>query len=316
MPLYHSPASILGFLSSLETGITFALGKKFSASHFREEVRAHDATAIQYVGETCRYHLAAPPQIGPVTGENLVKKHRVRVAFGNGLRPDVWAGFKDRLGIDCISEFYAATEATLGTFNQSRNNSAFGWLGTAVFNLAVAAVELNYETEMPARNAKTGFCTIVALGKPGEMIFKASNQHKTEISGVLRNPKATDANLLPDIFKKGDVWFRFGDTLSQDGEGRVYFTHRIGDTFRWKSENASTAEVSHVVGLHPGIVEANVYGVELPHHDDRAGCAAVALNGNANDIMMRSIADHVKIALPEYARPLFLCIMESTGADG
>ena len=39
---------------------------------------------------------------------------------------------------------------------------------------------------------------------------------------------------------------------------------RLGDTYRWKSENVATAEVSEVLGRFPGVNEAMVYGVEVP----------------------------------------------------
>lgn len=53
---------------------------------------------------------------------------------------------------------------------------------------------------------------------------------------------------------------------------------RLGDTFRWKGENVSTAEVSEVLGRYPGVLDANVYGVELPGHDGKAGAAAIYID--------------------------------------
>lgn len=59
-----------------------------------------------YVGETCRYLTVAPPETDPATGENLDRKHKVRVVMGNGLRADVWDKFKERFGIDVSSIFH------------------------------------------------------------------------------------------------------------------------------------------------------------------------------------------------------------------
>ncbi|KAJ2992987.1 hypothetical protein NUW58_g1987 [Xylaria curta] len=117
MPLYHSSATIIGFFHCFEVGATFAVGRKFSTKTFWQDVRKHNATIIQYVGETCRYLMAAKPEIDPTTGENLDKKHNVRIALGNGLRPDVWARFQERFGIEGVGEFYAATEGAGATWN-------------------------------------------------------------------------------------------------------------------------------------------------------------------------------------------------------
>src|SRR5690242_15902637 len=114
MPLYHSTALLMGLSNALSVGATFAIGRKFSTSRFWEDVRRHKANIIQYVGETCRYLLSAPSTIDPDTGESLDRKHAVRIAFGNGLRPDVWNRFKERFGIETIAEFYGATEGSFG----------------------------------------------------------------------------------------------------------------------------------------------------------------------------------------------------------
>jgi acyl-CoA synthetase (AMP-forming)/AMP-acid ligase II len=108
--------------------------------------------------------------------------------------------------------------------------------------------------------------------------------------------------------------FRSGDVLRWDSDGRVYFSDRIGDTFRWKSENVSTAEVAQTLGLHPAVQEANVYGVQLPNHDGRAGCAAIVLDGpQASPQVLATLAAHAKEQLPRYAVPLFLRLLKEVG---
>ena len=314
MPLYHSAAAVLSFSAVLHAGGTQAIGRKFSTRHFWDEVRASKATCIQYVGETLRYLLAAPPQLDPVTGENLDKKHNVRMAYGNGLRPDVWNKFKERFGVETIGELYAATEGTSALLNVSSNDSTtgaigrHGWLQGALMSRSVAVVELDWETEQPVRDPDTGLCVRVPRGQPGELLFALPPDNpKLGFQGYWKNPEANEKKLLRDVVKRGDVYFRTGDCVRWDPQGLIYFNDRLGDTFRWKSENVSTAEVGQTVGAHPSVREANVYGVQLPHHDGRAGCAVVHLDPAAPlGETLRSLAAHVRSQLPRYAVPLFL----------
>ncbi|KAK4142881.1 uncharacterized protein C8A04DRAFT_29458 [Dichotomopilus funicola] len=337
MPLYHSTAMLLGFSNTLSAGATFAMSRKFSTSGFWDDVRKHNANIIQYVGETCRYLLSAPARIDPATGENLDRKHNVRIAFGNGLRPDVWNKFKERFGIETIAEFYGATEGSFATWNISRNDFSMGAVGRAgsIYNLAVgrsiAIAEVDHETELPYRDPKTGLCRRVARGEPGELLFTLPAEDvESRFQGYYGDKEATGKKIMRDVFSKGDAWFRTGDIVRWDSENRVYFNDRIGDTFRWKSENVSTAEVAQVVGLHPSVLESNVYGVELPRHEGRAGCAAVlfrpaALVGGAegappSEETLKTLAKHVRKGLPKYALPLFLRVvhggsLQTTGTN-
>lgn len=321
MPLYHSSASLLSVCATLLAGSTQALGRKFSTATFWDECRASKATSIQYVGETLRYLLAAPPQLDPVTGENLDRKHHVRAAFGNGLRPDIWDRVKARFGIDTIAEFYAATESPGAAWNVSSNDfgrgaiGRAGWLYSLLMGSAAALVEVDWIADSPWRDPDTNFCRRVKPGEPGEMLYRLPpDDIGQRFQGYLNNPGASDSKILRDVFAPGDAWFRSGDVLRRDASGLTFFSDRIGDTFRWKSENVSTAEVSQAVGLHPAVREANVYGVQLPHHDGRAGCAAVCFDPPVPDeATLRNLAAHVKASLPRYARPLFLRLVRDVG---
>jgi fatty-acyl-CoA synthase len=79
----------------------------------------------------------------------------------------------------------------------------------------------------------------------------------------------SDRKILRDVFEKGDIWFRTGDLMRKDRNGYFYFIDRIGDTFRWKGENVSTTEVEEAIGRFDDVMEANVYGVEVPGRDGR-----------------------------------------------
>ena len=55
-------------------------------------------------------------------------KHKLRLACGNGLRPDIWEEFKTRFRIPLILEFYAATEGNVMMFNFEGKTGAVGRL--------------------------------------------------------------------------------------------------------------------------------------------------------------------------------------------
>lgn len=325
MPLYHSSASLLACCTSLVIGNTLALGHRYSTSTFWHEVRQHNATIIQYVGETCRYLLATPPQHDPITGTNLDRANSVRIAFGNGLRPDVWERFKERFGIQTIAEFYGATEGVSATWNASSNAFSSGAIGRngALTRLIVkrqtAIVAVDWTTESPLRDPqKHNFCQRVKTDEPGELLFKLdpANTH-SKFQGYFNNESATDGKILRDVFAKRDTYCRSGDVVRWDSEGRWWFCDRIGDTFRWKSENVSTAEVSGVLGTHPNIHEANVYGVEIPNHDGRAGCAAVLFDTEeVGERLLESVAKHAVGNLPKYAVPIFLRVVREHKTTG
>lgn len=67
------------------------------------DLLAHYLQVAQYIGEMCRYILSTPPKPED-------KQHKLKVIFGNGLRPQIWKEFVERFNIPRVGEFYGATE--------------------------------------------------------------------------------------------------------------------------------------------------------------------------------------------------------------
>ncbi len=293
LPMYHNNALTVSWGSVLGAGAALALGRKFSATRFWDEIRRFDATAFCYIGELCRYLLNQPPTASD-------QAHRVRMIVGNGLRPEIWDEFQQRFNIERISEFYGASESNLAFAN------GFGLARTAGFcPLPFAIVEFDAEAEAPRRDAD-GYMRKVRKGEVGLLVTEVTD--KAPFDGYT-DSKASDAKLLRNVFKKNDVWFNTGDLVRDQGFRHIQFADRVGDTFRWKGENVATTEVEAALNRHPGIDQACVYGVQLPGADGRAGMAALTL-APGTTLDGAALARHLCAELPAYAVPLFLRLRE------
>lgn len=294
LPLYHNNALTVSLASVIDSGGCLAIGRKFSASRFWDDVILNRATAFCYIGELCRYLLAQPPR-------DVDRRHNVRIAVGNGLRPEIWDEFHERFGIDRIVEFYGASELNLAFVN------AFNVDKTAGFcPLPYKVVAYDPETGEPARNAK-GRLTKVKTGEPGLLISKINA--RMPFDGYT-DESATDKKIIRNAFKDGDEWFNSGDLVRSQGFSHIAFVDRLGDTFRWKGENVATTEVEAAVDSCDQVQQSVVYGVEVPGTDGRAGMAAAVLGDGVTELDGAALARVVSRNLPAYAVPLFVRIVD------
>jgi fatty-acyl-CoA synthase len=307
LPLYHGTGGLCGVGFAITVGGCIILRRKFSATHFWEEATREGATVFFYIGELCRYLLNHAPH----PDEN---RHKIRLAVGNGMRPDVWERFQPRFKITQILEFYGATEGNVSMMNFDGKVGAIGRIpGFLKKRLNVRIVKFDVEAEQPIRGAN-GLCIEAAPDEVGEALGEIRlDEVRFRFEGYSGDPKQTEKKILRDVFAKGDAWFRTGDLMRQDREGYFYFIDRIGDTFRWKGENVSTNEVGDVLATFEGIVEANVYGVQVGGLDGRAGMASLSLDG---EVDLAALHAHVARNLPAFARPLFLRIQQNTDITG
>lgn len=294
IPFYHTNALIVAWPSAMAGAAAVAMRRKFSSSNFWKDIRKFDASAFIYIGEICRYLMNMP-----TSSDDL--QHRVRKIVGNGLRPDIWKAFKKRFGITKVFELYGASDGNVGFLNTLNIDNCVGWSkGDYVI------VKYDLELEEAYRNAD-GFCEKVEVGHAGLLLGRISDF--APFAGYVHKEK-NEAKILKDVFEPGDTWFISGDMIRDIGYKHAQFVDRLGDTFRWKGENVSTAELEEVVNALPSIEACAVYGVKVPHTDGKAGMASLKIYTKSEDFDFKGFASDLRQQLPSYAMPLFLRIVE------
>jgi fatty-acyl-CoA synthase len=305
LPLCHSAGGVAAIGAALVGGASVVIAEKFSASRFWDDIARWDCTVIQYIGELCRYLLAAPPHAKE-------RAHSLRLACGNGLSKEVWEAFQARFAIPRILEFYAATEGNFSLYNVEGKPGAIGRLPSFLSHRFPAAiVRFDAEVGAPLRDTD-GFCLPCARGEPGEAIGRVSAAGAARFEGYT-DAAATETKLLRDVFEPGDAWVRTGDLMYTDEQGFYYFVDRIGDTFRWKGENVAAAEVAAAIRAFAGVVDACVYGVAVPGASGNAGMAAIVAG---QDFDLAALRAHLASRLPDYARPVFVRMVEQLEVTG
>jgi fatty-acyl-CoA synthase len=307
LPLYHSVGGVVATFATLVSGGAVVIRPRFSAAEFWRDLREERCTLFQYIGELCRYLVNTPPAAGET-------EHSLRLACGNGLRPEVWEPFKSRFRIPRILEYYASTEGNFSLYNCEGRPGAIGRIPAFLKNrLPVELLRFDLDAAQPRRTAD-GLCERCDVGEIGEavgFIPAVAGLHAGRFEGYA-DAEASARKVLRDVFVRGDQWYRTGDLMRRDAAGFYYFVDRVGDTYRWKGENVSTAEVLSVVCASPGVCEAVVYGVAVPGTDGRAGAAALVVAPTFDLAAFRR--DMAR--LPAYARPVFVRILTALAATG
>jgi fatty-acyl-CoA synthase len=235
------------------------------------------------------------------------RDHGLRVMMGAGLGPDIFEAFQRRFGIQHVYEGWSSTEANTSLINVDDRPGSCGRIPFPELHNG-RLIRYDVETDTHPRDAE-GFCIPCEAGEVGEFIGAIPDLPD---SGAGRfegytSKQATEQKIMRDVFASGDAWYRSGDLLRRDEEDYYYFVDRIGDTYRWKSENVSTQEVAEVLHGFPDVLVANVYGVRVPGMEGRAGMVALVLQEGTR---FDPDAFHAFVTreLPRYAAPVFVRI--------
>src|ERR1700743_2833168 len=247
LPLYHSVGGVVATFAPLVNGGTVVIRPRFSASDFWRDVRDERCTLFQYIGELCRYLVNTPHQ-------PLETEHSLPMACGNGLGPEVWLPFQSRFKIPRILEYYASTEGNFSLYNCEGKKGAIGRIPPFLkHRMPVEIVRFDPESDAPLRDA-AGHCAICDPDETGEALGKLQAEGDPQLGRYegYADGVATEKKILRNVVTDGDAWYRTGALMRRDNQGYFYFVDRVGDTFRWKGENVSAAEVAGVILGCPG----------------------------------------------------------------
>ena len=304
LPLYHSTGLMLGLCACVQVGAATFIRRKFSASAFWKEAKQFNTTAFVYVGELCRYLSFQEPSEEEVN--NPISK-----MVGNGLRPDLWDCFRNRFNVERIVEIYGASEGNALFMNLLNKDETIG-----MTNAKVGIFKYDVAEDKLVKDKNDKYIE-VDDHQPGLLLVEIG---PNAIYNGYTDKKASEEKVVKNVLVEGDRWFNTGDLVkTMDvgfslGRKHYQFVDRVGDTFRWKSENVSTNEVAEILNSFEHVNMANVYGVKVPKSEGRAGM--VAFNCNLDEFNWDDFSSFVIEKLPSYAQPIFVRIIEELETTG
>jgi len=300
LPLYHASAMLIVIGGAIIGGSRLAISPRFSVSTFWDEVRKYGVTVVGYIGEMCRYLISLPEN-------EKDQQHSVRLFMGNGMQKNVWETVLKRFNPSQIIEFYASTEGNMILANLS--GKKIGSVGRPVYDtrrIMLIQYDIVNGKIVTDTHGKVIPCK---TNETGVLIARIDKSHPVGYFDGYLDENETKRTIIHDVFTPGDAWFVSGDLLKRDKDGDYWYVDRIGDTFRWKSENISTSLVENVLANVPFVANVAVYGVKLPKREGRIGVAALEIrHGMTFDGQI--LYDHVCKHLSKSARPRAIRIVQ------
>jgi fatty-acyl-CoA synthase len=259
MPLFHGNALMALWGPTLAVGGTVALARRFSASGFVGDVKAHRATTFTYVGKALAYVLATPPGADDAAST-------LRRGFGTEASVADHAAFEKRFGC-VLTEGYGSSEG--GVAISRTPETPVGSLGRPTDDVAI--VDPDTLEECPPASFDADGRLVNGAAAVGEIVNR---------SGIGRfEGYYGDEQASADRTRGG--WYWTGDLAYRDPAGFFYFAGRRGDWMRVDSENLTAGPVERVLNRFDAAATVAVYSVPDPRSGDQVMAALELLPGHS-----------------------------------
>jgi crotonobetaine/carnitine-CoA ligase len=236
LPYFHANVQYYSTMGALASGATLVVVDRFSASRFWDQVRAADATVVNFIG-----------MMMPVLAKNAEsptdKENRVRLFYGSpAFSPEFLAEFQERFGTDIIVGF-GMTETCFGTIEKIGDVRRTGSSGQARQH-----PDPGFANQVRISDSVTG--EPLGVNAVGEITL--TNPAVTP--GYWNNEEQTRQTIR-------DGWLYTGDLGWLDDDGFLYFVDRKKDIIRRRGENISSQEVEDVIKRHAQVLDCAVIAV-------------------------------------------------------
>ncbi len=247
-PLFHIDSATLTVMAALQAGGTAAIGERFSASGFWQEVVAFEATVFNFMGATLSI-------LWKQQGTGAEGQHRVRLAWGVPLPP--WQQeFEKRFGFP-LYEVYGLTDGGVVAYDPLDGSKRPGSCGRVIDEYEVAIGDDRGD--------------LLPRGAVGEIVIRP-REVGTTMSEYFGMPEET-------LRAFEGLWLHTGDLGRLDQGGSLYFLGRRKDSIRRRGENISAFEVEEIVAQHPDVVEVAAIGVPSDLTEEDVKVCVVLRNG-------------------------------------
>ncbi|AHY51543.1 ATP-dependent acyl-CoA ligase [Bradyrhizobium japonicum] len=275
LPLFHTNA-LNAFYQALLNGCTYVLEPKFSASGFWAAAQRRKATVGYLLGAMASMLLAQPNNAND-------KAHRLRVALGGGVPPQIHGPFLQRFGVPLV-DGYGSTETNFvfaGTIPSDRP----GTMGYLADGIEARIVDKN-DSALPD-------------GQAGELVLRAGEPFAFA-TGYFGMPEKT-------VEAWRNLWFHSGDRVVRDADGHYRFIDRMKDSIRRRGENVSSWEVEQTIQSHPAVAACAIYPLPSELGEDEVAAAILLEPGQSLepvDIVRHCEGQIAYFAIPRYVRIL------------
>jgi crotonobetaine/carnitine-CoA ligase len=279
LPLFHGNALILSAMGAIWGDWTLALGARFSASRFWDEVRQYQAVEFNALGAMIPILLKQP-------AARQDRDHTVRTVLSAACPAWAWTDFQERFGVRLI-EFYGLVDHPGYLINDEGVAGSMGKPKTK------AEFDIFDDSERP-----------IPPGQVGELVIRHPSGRLTRYHG--------DHDATEHAYRGG--WFHTGDLAYRDENGFYYYAGRKKQSIRRRGENISAWEIENVVNRHPAVYESAAHGVPSEFGEDEV--KVVVVLKTAGTLSPEELVEYCIGQMADYAVPRYVEFRSSLPKTG